>query len=186
MIRLIAAALTIFLMAPVAVSAQEIDVLPPTYVLEGDWVLQPPSITPSDPSAITQLVKGVYLGPKGSRVTVLFARVHEGAAAIRTSWDLINADFDKARGTFEGEFGIEDDLAEIPVVVGCAEMRRTSGVDRAIPDIAVGVSLCAADPDVLVLVYVSGEVNGFSGHQVSDAVVTQVLNQAAEATPTTS
>lgn len=62
-------------------------------------------------------------------------------------------------------------------------MRRATGVDTEIPDIAVGLSLCAANSTTLVLTYVSGSLNGLSGYEASDALVALVLNAAAEATP---
>lgn len=189
MFRLITAAmLSLFLAIPTATLAQDVapeDLLPPSGSLQGDWTLQATNITPSDPSAIAQLAQGIYLGPEGSRATVLVGRIHEGPAAARTAWDLFGNSFDGIRVGFDADYGSERDLANLVAdVPGCADMRRMNGTEEVISDIPVGVSLCAADPDLMVLVYASGTVNGRTGHQASDALVALALNQGVASTPT--
>jgi hypothetical protein len=187
MIRLITATvLTLCLLVSVNAGAQDIttgDILPPVSAFPKDWTLQSVSFTQPDPSAIAQLSSGTYLGPTGSRATVLIVHAQDGPLAAQKSQRLMARAFDDARETFEAKYGVERDLAEMPVVSGCAEMRRAAGADTMIPGIAVGLSLCAANPTTLVLTYVSGELNGLSGYEASDALVALVLNSAAEATP---
>jgi hypothetical protein len=190
MIRLIAAAtLTLFLMMQATVRAHNNapgDVLPSVSVFQGEWTLRSVSFTQPDPSVIAQLASGTYLGPEGSRATVLIVHAQDGPSAAQKAQRLIGRAFDNTRNSFSAKSGVERDLAKLPIVTGCADMRRATGVDMAIPDIAVGLSLCAADPTMLVLTYVSGELNGLSGYEASDALVALVLNAAAEATPVAS
>ncbi len=187
MIRLIAAVtLALFLMTQVTVRAQEMaprDVLPPVSVFQGEWTLRSVSFTQPDPSVIAQLVSGTYLGPEGSRATVLIVRAQDGPLAAQKAQRFIGRAFDNTRNSFVAKSGVERDLAKLPIVTGCADMRRATGVDTEIPDIAVGLSLCAANSTTLVLTYVSGSLNGLSGYEASDALVALVLNAAAEATP---
>ena len=176
------------LFIPVVATAQQPpaqDLFPTTEQLGEGWELQSAAdIEPSDTSAIERLSEASYLGPKGSRVYMLLAQVQDGPAAVRTSWELMGASFEALRLDFDANYSSERELEELPGVDGCADMRRMTGKDGIVSEMQVAVSLCAADPDVLLLVYVSGEVNGLTGYQASDALVALVLNQAAEATPT--
>src|SRR5215207_428796 len=93
------------------------------------------------------------VGPEGNRATVLLTRVAEGPAATRKAWELVGQDFDNLRMAFDADYSSERELKEQPLVDGCADMRRMDGADGVIPNLLVGVSLCAADPDALILAY---------------------------------
>jgi hypothetical protein len=178
------------LITPLGVLAQEPsphDLFPAPDELGSGWkLLSAADIPPSDTSAIEQLSEAIYVGPEGNRATVLMSRVAEGPAATRKAWEFMGQSFENFRMAFDADYSSERDLEEQPFVDGCADMRRMDGADKVIPALLVGVSLCAADPDTLVLAYVSGEVDGLSGHAASDRVVELVLARAVVATPVAS
>lgn len=125
-------------------------------------------------------------GPNGARAHVAVLLMDEGMSAVRDSWELANGIFDNYGATFDDDFDSdrEDQVANNPLPAGCADARRTFGTDEFFADaFEVGITLCAADPDAIVLAYASGEVNGLSGWQASDALVALVLSQTATATP---
>ncbi|MFN8591211.1 MAG: hypothetical protein U0031_07065 [Thermomicrobiales bacterium] len=177
------------LITPLIVSAQQstaVERLPQAGDLPAGWVVSSAEQTaPSDVTAINDLAEAVYLGPNGSRAWVLLAQVNAGPAAARTSWELMGNSFDNLRGTFDADYNSERELREMPMpkVAGCADMRRMRGTDNVIDSIDVGVSLCAADPDSLILAYVSGAFGDLSGPRASDALIGLVLSDAPGATP---
>ena len=129
--------------------------------------------------AFSEGVYGIYGGPDGARVVVSVFEVAEGMNAIRTSWELANGAFDNYRNQIEYGFDVsrERDLAELPLPDGCADGRRIYGVDKfGIELFPVGLELCAADPNILVLVYASGTVAGMTGYEAADAVTEIVLS----------
>ncbi|MDP9366153.1 MAG: hypothetical protein M3Q10_18360 [Chloroflexota bacterium] len=117
----------------------------------------------------------VYGGPEGSRVAVIVMVTEDSGAAARNSWQIGNDLFDELRSSFDWGFGSERELDAQPAPIGCADMRRVEGEDDALASIPVAVSLCAADPNVIVLAYVSGSWNGQEGYRAADAVVATVL-----------
>ena len=116
-----------------------------------------------------------YWGPNGARVLIGYLRVAEGPAATRDAWELASATVDDYRRTFVVDYTAEATLAGAPPVAGCAEMRRSEGTDPVFTFLPVGVSLCAADPDVIVVAYVSGKVGNLMGSAASDRIVELVL-----------
>ena len=188
MFRFIAlAALSFTVIASTAVLAQDVapeDVLPPVSALQGEWTLEAANVEPRDPLAMSQLTAGVYLGPQGSRATVLVAQVQEGPLAAQKTWRLMRRALDNTKTTVS----VESDSRDLPLVSGCTEMERLTGVDRVIAAVPVGMSLCATDSGSVVLAYVSGELNDLSGAEASDALVELVLSQSQvpKATPVAS
>ncbi len=128
----------------------------------------------------------VYGGPEGARVVVSVFLVAEGMTAIRDSWEIGNNAFDSYRSEIDYAYqsSRERDLAERAAPEGCADTRRIYGVDTiGLATFPVGITLCAADPEVMVLAYASGTVAGLTGYEASDAVVAAVLG-GGEGTPT--
>jgi hypothetical protein len=110
--------------------------------------------------------------------------VDEGLTAVRDSWELSNDYFDHYSFNMDEEYGSEEDLEDRPLPEGCADGRRTFGSDAVLgEDFPAGVTLCAADPDMIILAYASGAVDGQTGYLASDRLVELVLDQADTGTP---
>lgn len=124
----------------------------------------------------------VYGGPDGSRAVVGVFVSQPGASAGRQAWDFANELFDDTRSTIDGAAGFRDLDATAPPE-GCDDARRAEGEDDAVGAFEVGVTLCAADPDVIVLAYVSGEWDGLTETAASDDVVEAALALRPDATP---
>jgi hypothetical protein len=167
-----------------AQSAAAPDLLPEAEALGEGWSRLSGGLEDAGGSQTFNSLSGTtYGGPNGSRAFVVVTIVAEGPAATRESWEFGGTAFEEFRLTFDADYSSERDLEDVPNVQGCADMRRMNGVDKVIPTLLVGVSLCAADPDKLVLAYVSGEVNGKSGIDASDSIVDLVLNATPASTP---
>ncbi len=176
------------LSGPIAVVAQEIpspDLFPGASDLGDDWVLisarDADDAYLADHPSFDRLSIATYLGPSGGRVVTARVRVKEGPSATRESWDNANQSFDQYLITFKADYSSEARLETEPLVNGCATMRRLDGADSVIPAVPVGLSLCAADPNAIVFAYVSGSVDGLTGHAASDHVIELVLARSEAA-----
>jgi hypothetical protein len=181
--RLVILLLALMLTLPLGVTAQQppaIDLFPPAEALGDGWSL----VSAADANTnqwppFERFTAAIYLGPEGGRVLV--GRILAGKAVSNASdsWTLASAMFDTYETRFTPDPVSETRLAGTSPVSGCASMRRTDGYDAVIPGIPVGLSLCAAQP-VIIMAYASGEVTGVSGHTASDRVVELVLSLEAE------
>jgi len=189
MVRSILFALVLVFALTVSALAQEVPALPPPSTIGDGWTLvatAPPNPNMSD--AFSAAAFGIYGGPAGSRAVVSVFRVAEGATAIRTSWEIANADLETYRLWLH--YGIDYNsqraLSSVNPPNGCSDVQRLEGVDElGWGEIPLGITLCAADdPPLIVLVIASGEVNGLGGHEASDAIVEAVLAAQTLATPT--
>lgn len=121
----------------------------------------------------------LYAGPNGARARVTVLLVVEGMTAIRESWELSNEYFESLRGEIDYDFDSsrERELEARALPPGCDDGRRTYGRDELFGDaFQAGITLCAADPDVIVLAYASGEVGSNSGYEASDYLVGLVVS----------
>ena len=169
-------------------AATALDLLPaPDALGEGWTLLGTPGFGGLSPTAFRDGANAIYGGPDGSRVLVTVLLVAEGRSAIRESWVLANSTIDHYRAQLDAPIGEVADLDRIPPPAGCAQVRRVVGRDRVFDAFPVGMTLCAADPDVIVLAVASGDVAGLSGYQASDFAVSITLADAeASATPAAS
>jgi hypothetical protein len=117
-------------------------------------------------------VRGVYGGPEGTRALVYVWLTQAGETTRQGAWDttaafLVTRSQQWAADTSSLQVGAAITPAPLS---GCTYLGRAEGVD---PDSQIpgGLSLCAVDPDVIVLAIVSGEFDGASGLQASDALV---------------
>lgn len=161
--------------------------LPPASALGEGWILVA-DVPPGDLDASFRGgAFGVYAGPNGSRAVLAIYAVADGMTAVRDSWELANSVFDSYRSEMDYGFdsGRESDLEDAAQPAGCADTRRTYGADQyGFGEFPVGLTLCAADPDLIVLAYTSGQVLSATGVNASDAVVEVVLASDSSATPT--
>ncbi|MBA2596340.1 MAG: hypothetical protein H0V00_06905 [Chloroflexia bacterium] len=153
--------------------------LPDPSDLGAGWTLHSGALEDAggNPS-FTSLSGAAYVGPNGGRVFTVVFLVAEGPAAAREAWQFANTVFDEARLLFAVDYADEQSLKGSSALAGCADMRRTDGTEKMFPLMAVGLTLCVADPDLIVLAYVSGEINGLTGIAASDRVVEIVLDSS--------
>src|SRR4051794_35948985 len=124
------------------------------------------------PKVFREGVKAVYGGPEGSRALVYVWLTQDGEKARQDAWDQTAAFFQiktQQWAADDSSSQLSGTSATSPAT-GCREGRRAEGVD---PDaqFAGGLTLCAVDPNVIVLTIVSGELDGASGSQASDALL---------------
>lgn len=160
--------------------------LPDAATIGGGWVLVAKEPSGDLDASFRDGAFGVYAGPDGARTVVSIYAVATGMTAIRQSWEIANGVFDGYRGEIDYRFdaSIERDLTAAAAPDGCADVRRIEGAEKyGYGHIPMGMTLCAADPDLIVLAFVSGPVGDRTGHEASDAVVEAVLAGRGGATP---
>src|SRR4051812_20645266 len=124
------------------------------------------------PKVFREGVKAVYGGPEGSRALVYVWLTQDGEKARQDGWDQTAAFFQiktQQWAADDSSSQLSGTNATSPAT-GCRKGRRAEGVD---PDaqFAGGLTLCAVDPSLIVLTIVSGELDGASGSQASDALL---------------
>lgn len=168
------------LVAPAATAQESAsDYLPDAEAIGSGWtqLADLPAVDELDAS-FTDAAYGIYGGPDGARAVVNVFVVAEGMTAIRQSWEIGNSIFDSYRTEVDYGFQIrrEDELADLPLPDGCSDARRLYAADSlGFQRFPVGLTLCAADPNVIVFVYASGEVLGETESAASDAIAGLVL-----------
>lgn len=133
---------------------------------------------------------GVFTGPAGARILAAVMLVTESRVAVRRSWEEATKLFHKYSGELAYAPQRVNILDRLPLPAGCAEAKRIDGTARQLgldTGIPMGLTLCAADPNVILLVVVSGPLGPLSGYEASDAVASLMLGTASlpSATPTT-
>lgn len=121
-------------------------------------------------------VKAVYGGPDGSRAIVYAWVIQDSTTAVRRSWeetaDLMgNSRYEWAS---DYDFSQASEIDILPPPAGCVESSRAEGVD---PDsqYPAGLTMCAVDPDIILLTIVSGEIEGETGYRSSDLLIQKSL-----------
>ncbi len=133
---------------------------------------------------------GVYTGPAGARILAAAMLVTESRVAVRRSWEEAADLYHNYSGELAYDSDRDDILDRLPPPAGCVEAKRIDGTARQLgldTGIPMGLTLCAADPDVILLVAVSGALGTLTGHDASDAIASLMLGAAgplAAATPT--
>lgn len=180
---------TLAWIAPGAIVAQEAHVrsanalLPAAASLGSGWVQLSTNSTAELAPAFRDAATAIYGGPAGARVRISVFIVADGPYAARDSWDFANEHFEsfwtEINDTDAGT--TEQELEARALPAGCAKARRSSGTDQALGErFPVGLTLCAADPDTLFLVYASGEVGGLNGHAASDHLAERALSSRSD------
>lgn len=117
-------------------------------------------------------------GPGGARVVVVALLATDERVAIRASWEEAGKLYDRYRHDLTYDDGLADALADTPPPPGCAEAKRIEGIGER-DAFSAGVTLCAVDPDAILLAVASGPVLGATGTRASDAVIATALDQRA-------
>lgn len=126
------------------------------------------------PDVFREGAAGIYVGPNGSRAIVVNLLLTDNRVAIRISWEdagemlsglgrRIDEDYERAR-----------ELEVVAPPEGCLEAKRIEGVEQNFR-FPAGGTLCAADDDSLLLVFIFGTVNDLTGVDASDAIVEQIV-----------
>jgi len=110
-----------------------------------------------------------YGGPRGSHAVVFVYLVTESRVAIRQSWEAATEWFDSYRYELDYDYEREGFLENLPAPEGCVEAKRSDGQDSdfLMPG---AVTLCAADPDVIVLAVVIGGIDEVTDYTITDWV----------------
>ena len=128
------------------------------------------------PELFEEGVKAVYGGPEGSCAVVYAWITREGEETTRRSWQTTAEFMGSARAEWGSQFpeDRENELVLPPPPDGCIEATRSEGAAGS-TTIPVGLTLCAIDPDVIVMTIVSGSLDGETGYLASDALLTRVM-----------
>jgi hypothetical protein len=150
-------------------------------------VLRPRSFVLS-PDVFREGAARIYLGPAGGRILIVTLLLTESRVAVRQGWEdatellaliVDDASTDAVR---------TEQLATLPPPPGCVEAKRNEGTQHILLQ-PLGVTMCAVDPDLIVIASVSGDWSGQAGTAASDhlvALVTQPMTTPGPpATPAT-
>lgn len=164
--------------APVPSDATAGDLFIAVDQLGEGWTLVTTTGLEFDADVFTAGSVAIYTGPGGARVLAVALLVTQERVAIRRSWEAADGLFDNYSGELAYLSGRVEELNGEPPPSGCVEAKRIDGtakqlgIDTGIP---LGITLCAADPDVIVLVAASGNVLDLTGFAASDAIVSMML-----------
>ena len=123
--------------------------------------------------------KAVYGGNGGSRAVVYAWIIQDSTTAVRRSWES-TADFlsnQRYEWASDYDWSQASEIDRLPPPPGCVESSRAEG-SNADSHFMAGLTLCAVDPDVILLTIVSGELAGESGYLASDALIQTALDVA--------
>jgi hypothetical protein len=104
----------------------------------------------------------VFLGEDGARALLLVAVAQPSRTAVQRSWEQAGEWFDFYRYQIEADYDREGELAAQPLPEGCVDARRVDGYDPVFVQPA-GVTLCAVDPDVILIAVVYGPLRWADG-----------------------
>ena len=169
-----------------SVSAQDDEILPVTPGA-GQYLPDAADLGPNwidvwqsgiDPGAelFKEGVKAVYGGPDGSRAIVYAWIIQDSTTAVRRSWEETADLMSTARYEWASDYDFSQasEIDILPPPAGCVESSRAEGVD---PDsqYPAGLTMCAIEPDVILLTIVSGELEGETGYLSSDLLIQKAL-----------
>lgn len=110
-----------------------------------------------------------YTGPHGARAVIYVWLVTESRAAVRASWESTTSLFDRYHYNLSYGYERDKQLETVPAPQGCTEAKRSDGEDKLLYA-TTAVSMCAADPDRIVLAVVVGGIDGIADYTMSDWV----------------
>lgn len=169
-----------------AATEQAISTLLPDPATFGDgWMTAQSSALQLPTEAFREGVSAVYAGPAGARVILLVMRETTEHVAVRRSWEEALTLFERAGRETARNRNQDEYLATLPPPQGCLEAKRLEGTVKSLgldTGIPTGITLCAADPGLILLVAASGTVLGATGHAAADAIVEHILSTQPAAT----
>jgi len=158
--------------SPLPLDGRAAAFLPQPEAIGSGWTLIETGKPGADAGVFIDAASAVYVGPNGTRLAVLSYVNRPGRAALQRSWEDVSTVFDNYKSRFGiYSYGREDQLGGQPLADGCVDEKRMDGYDDAF-GLPVGITQCAIDPDITVLVVLSGELDGVIGYEASDAIAT--------------
>lgn len=127
-----------------------------------------------EPETLREGAAGIYVGPAGSRIIIVSLLVSESRAAIRESWDEAGQLLDSVRAEFVSGYYSGEALERRAPPAGCVAAKHLEGVEN-LALLPVGATMCAVDPDGILIAMVLGTFQGEDGVAASDAVVALLL-----------
>jgi hypothetical protein len=121
-------------------------------------------------------VKGVYGGPGGSRAVIYVWITQPDDATAQRAWKTTDDFMTSVQPQWGSVYtpSWSGELAQLSPPAGCANAARADGLDAS-TRFPVGMTLCAVEPDVIVLTIVSGTYAGQHGYLASDALLAKAL-----------
>ena len=126
------------------------------------------------PDVFREGAAGIYVGPRGSRMVMVSLLITENRVAIRQSWENATKVLDAVRGAAITDYQRDEALATMAPPGGCAEAKRIEGIEN-VTLLPVGGTMCAIDPDVILIAVVLGDFDEHTGVAASDAAVGAAL-----------
>lgn len=127
------------------------------------------------PDVFREGAAGIYTGPTGSRIVVVSLLITENRVAIRQSWENATKLLDAVNFGVSTDYERDRALETMAAPQGCAEAKRIEGLERFVL-LPVGGTMCALDPDGILIAIVSGNFDEATGVTASDAVIDIALN----------
>lgn len=120
-----------------------------------------------------------YAGPIGARIVVISLLQTDTRVAVRQSWEEATKTFDQYRYSWasNSDYELGQRLEAMEPPAGCVEAKRAEGSDREF-GFTAGITMCALDPDVILLAGVSGTLGEEAGYAASDLVIAEALAAA--------
>lgn len=131
------------------------------------------------PDVFREGAAGVYVGPQGSRVLLAALLITENRIAIRKSWEDASNLVDRITFSLDLDYDRQRELESAEPPAGCAEAKRAEGKESGF-GLPVGVTMCAIDPDVILIAAAFGAVDEHEGVAASDAVIELILDSTTE------
>lgn len=143
-----------------------------------DEVISPDAIDRNSftmsPDVFREGAAGIYLGPDGARALVVRFLLTDNRVAIRNSWEDAGELLRNMTLFLATDYERDQQLETLAPPDGCLEAKRVEGTERVFR-LPAGATICAADDESLFMVVVYGPVNGATGVEASDAVITQIV-----------
>jgi hypothetical protein len=158
--------------------------LPAASVFGPDWYSPSSKGFDWSPELFESVSGATYAGPSGSRIAlyIFIAR----PSSIHGAWEAATKTFDTYRRKITDKYDYHktEALKDIPPPVGCNKAKRFEGWDGSF-GLFGALTMCAAEPNIILVAAVTGEVGGNHDHRASDAVVVTALRTGGSfATPT--
>lgn len=156
--------------------------LPTAEQIGAGWAVTRSAALEVDTDVFRDGAVAVLAGPDGARVVAAAMLVTQDRVAIRRSWEAAMALYDNYSGELAYLPGRDDELDTVPPPAGCVEAKRIDGTARQLgidTGIPMGVTLCAADPDLILLAVASGPVLERTGFEASDAIASLQIGASA-------
>lgn len=122
------------------------------------------------PDVFREGAAGVYLGPDGARIVLVSLLLTENRVAIRKSWEDAGNLLNNAGLRINNDYSRDKALETMEPPAGCVEAKRIEGIETFFLQPAGG-TMCAVDPDAVLLAVAFGNFSGKSGVEASDAVI---------------